>query len=56
MSRCNEFKFASTAVLASVATAGLIFGSFALRRRIAIEDLKASIPSLSDKHHAENVC
>ena len=52
----QRIQIASTAVLASVVTATLIFGSFALRRRIATEDLKASIPSLSDRHHAESVC
>ena len=43
------------AVLGSITTAGVIFGSIALRRRVATEDLKASIPSLSDKHRAQNV-
>jgi hypothetical protein len=52
----QRIEIASTAVLASIATAAVIFGSFALRQRIATEDLKASIPSLSDKHHAEDVC
>jgi hypothetical protein len=52
----QRIQIASVAVLASVATTGVIFGSFALRRRIATEDLKASIPTLGDKHHVENVC
>ena len=52
----QRIQIASAAVLASVATIGIIFGSFALRRRIATEDLKTSIPTLGGKHHAENVC
>jgi hypothetical protein len=52
----QRIQIASVAILASVATTGVIFGSFALRRRIATEDLKASIPTLGEKHHAENVC
>lgn len=52
----QRIQIASAAILASVATIGIIFGSFALRRRIATEDLKASIPTLGVKHHAENVC
>jgi hypothetical protein len=51
----QRIQIASAAVLASVLTTGVIFGSFALRRRIVTEDLKASIPTLGDKHHTENV-
>jgi uncharacterized protein (DUF2252 family) len=51
----QRIQIASAAVLASAATIGIIFGSFALRRRIATEDLKASIPTLGGKHRAANV-
>ena len=52
----QQIQIASAAVLASVTTIGVIFGSFALRRRIATEDLKASAATLGGKHQAENVC
>ena len=51
----QHVQLGAAAIFGSIATAGVIFGSIALRRRVATEDLKASIPSLSDKHHAQNV-
>jgi tRNA threonylcarbamoyladenosine dehydratase len=38
--------------LGAITTTGLIFTSLALRRRIAVDDLKSSIPPLNEKHHA----
>lgn len=43
------------AVLSSVVVAGLIFGVQATRRHEAVEDLKASIPSLDGSHHPRKV-
>ena len=51
----QRIQIASTAVLASIITAGVIFGSIAIRRRAATEDLKGSIPALSDKYRAQQV-
>lgn len=48
-------QLATTAVLSGAAVAGAIFGYQAYRRKEAVHDLKASIPSLNDEHHAEKV-
>lgn len=44
-----------TALLSGAAVAGAIFGVQALRRQIAVEDLKASIPGFSEKDHVDGV-
>lgn len=48
-------QLATTAVLSGAAVAGAIFGYQAYRRKEAVYDLKASIPELDDRHHAEKV-
>ena len=51
----HQVQLAATAVLSGVAVAGLIYGSQAIRRKVAVEELKASIPELNESHHAERV-
>lgn len=46
----QPFQFALAASIGAITATTIIFGSLALRRRIATEDLKASIPELSDAH------
>lgn len=48
-------QLATTAVLSGAAVAGAIFGYQAYKRKEAVHDLKASIPSLDDEHHAVKV-
>ncbi|CEJ60218.1 Putative ThiF domain protein [Penicillium brasilianum] len=45
-------QLATTAVLSGAAVAGAIFGYQAYKRKEAVYDLKASIPSLDDEHPA----
>ncbi len=51
----HHAQLAATAVLSGAAVAGAIFGIQALRRQIAVEDLKASIPGFDDKDGANGV-
>ena len=44
-----------TALLSGAAVAGAIFGIQALRRQIAVEDLKASIPGFDEREDANGV-
>ena len=44
----------SVALASGVTVASVIFGVQALRRRIALEDLKASIPNIDEFHDTEN--
>lgn len=48
-------QLATTAVLSGAAVAGAIFGYQAYKRKEAVHDLKASIPSLDDEHPAVKV-
>ena len=52
----HQVQLAATAVLSGIAVAGVIYGSQAARRKAAIDELKASIPELSETHHAQTVC
>lgn len=51
----HSAQLAATAVLSGAAVAGAIFGIQALRRQIAVEDLKASIPGVDEKNGANGV-
>ena len=46
------FQFALAASIGAIAATTVIFGSLAIRRKIATEDLKASIPELSTTHQS----
>ena len=48
----NRIQLTVTFTLGAVTAAALIFASLAVRRQIATDDLKRSIPPISDKHHA----
>ena len=48
-------QLAITALLSGAAVAGTIFGIQALRRQIAVEGLKASIPQTDDREGADGV-
>ena len=52
----HQFQLATTAVVSGITVAGLIYGGQAIRRRVAVEDLKASIPPLDEEHHSQRVC
>ena len=51
----HHVQLAATAVLSGLTVAGLIYGSQAIRRKAAVDELKASIPDLSESHHADLV-
>lgn len=51
----HRVQLAAAAVLSGVAVAGAIYGTQAVRRKEAVEELKASIPDLSEDHRAELV-
>ena len=51
----SSHQIAATAVVTAVAVAATIFGAQAIQRKIAVEDLKSSIPDLDEEHHAERV-
>lgn len=51
----HHVQLAATALFSGVAVAGLIYGSQAIRRKAAVDELKASIPELSESHHADLV-
>ena len=51
----QQTQLAATAVLSGAAVAGAIFGYQALKRKEAVKELKASIPSIDDKHIAGKV-
>lgn len=52
----HHVQLAATAVLSGAAVAGLIYGSQYARRKVAIDELKASIPELTEEHQAQKVC
>lgn len=49
----HSLSISAAATLGAVAATTVIYATFALRRRVATEDLKATIPEISDKHQAE---
>ena len=51
----HHFQLAATAVISGAAVAGLIYGGQAIRRKAAVDELKASIPELDESHHSETV-
>ncbi|KAL9130153.1 MAG: hypothetical protein Q9217_001588 [Psora testacea] len=52
----HQVQLAATAILSGAVVAGAIFGTQAIRRKEAVEELKASIPELSEDHKADLVC
>ena len=51
----HHVQLAAAAVLSGAAVAATIYGTQAIRRKERVEELKASIPELNEKHHAEMV-
>lgn len=51
----HQVQLAATALLSGATVAGLIYGGQAIRRRVAVEQLKASIPPIDDEHQAQRV-
>lgn len=51
----HHIQLAAVALLSGVAVAGTIYGTQAIRREKRVEELKASIPELSESHHANMV-
>ena len=51
----HSLQLSAAATLGAVAATTVIFASFALRRRVATEDLKGSIPEISESHHADEL-
>lgn len=49
----HHVQLAAAAVLSGVTVAGLIYGTQAIRRKEAVQELKASIPELNEIHHAD---
>ncbi|PYH97300.1 hypothetical protein BO71DRAFT_373583 [Aspergillus ellipticus CBS 707.79] len=51
----HQSQLAATAVLSGAAVAGALLGYQALRRKDAVQRLKASIPDINEQHHAEKL-
>ncbi len=51
----HRVQLAAAALISGAAVAGAIYGTQAVRRKEAVEELKASIPDLSEDHRAELV-
>ena len=51
----HHVQLAAAAILSGVTVAGLIYGTQAIRRNEAVQELKASIPELNENHHADMV-
>ncbi|KAL9595005.1 MAG: hypothetical protein Q9219_006704 [cf. Caloplaca sp. 3 TL-2023] len=49
----HQFQLAATALVSGITVAGLIYGGQAVRRKIAVDQLKASIPPLDEEHEAQ---
>ena len=51
----HQTQLAATALLSGALVAGTIYGFQSLRRSVAVEELKASIPNIDEHHHADRV-
>lgn len=51
----HQVQLAAAAILSGAVVAGTIYGTQAIRREKRVEELKASIPELSESHHADLV-
>lgn len=49
----HQSQLAATAVISGAAVAGAILGYQTYRRKEAVKGLKASIPDINERHHAE---
>lgn len=51
----HQAQLAATAVVSGFAVAGAILGVQAIRRRVAVDELKASVPNIDRDHQASSV-
>ncbi|KAL8671635.1 MAG: hypothetical protein Q9168_003862 [Polycauliona sp. 1 TL-2023] len=51
----HQFQLAATAVISGITVAGLIYGGQAIRRKVAVDELKASIPPIDEEHQAQRL-
>lgn len=51
----HQVQLATTALVSGITVAGLIYGGQAIRRKVAVQELKASIPPLDEEHQAQPV-
>ncbi|KAL9002182.1 MAG: hypothetical protein Q9188_004878 [Gyalolechia gomerana] len=51
----HQVQLAATAFVSGITVAGLIYGGQAIRRKVAVEELKASIPPLDVEHQAQRL-
>ena len=51
----HQTQLIATAIFSGITVVGLVFGVQAIRRQVAIDDLKASIPNVDERHDAETV-
>ncbi|MCJ1383612.1 hypothetical protein MMC17_006726 [Xylographa soralifera] len=51
----HQTQLIATAILSGITVIGIVFGAQAIRRQVAVEDLKASIPSVDEPHDADTV-
>ena len=51
----HHIQLAAAAIFSGMTVAGLIYGTRAIRRKEAVQELKASIPELDETYHADMV-
>ncbi|KAL8996811.1 MAG: hypothetical protein Q9169_003780 [Polycauliona sp. 2 TL-2023] len=51
----HQFQLAAIALVSGITVAGLIYGGQAIRRKVAVEELKASIPPVDEEHPAQRL-
>ncbi len=51
----HQVQLAAAAIISGIAVTGTIYGVQTIQRKEAVEELKASIPDLSEDHRAELV-
>ncbi|KAL8694123.1 MAG: hypothetical protein Q9218_001176 [Villophora microphyllina] len=51
----HQAQLAATALVSGIAVAGLIYGGQTIRRKVATDQLKASIPPLNEEHQAQRL-
>ena len=51
----HQTQLITTAILSGITVIGVVFGVQAVRRQVAVDDLKASIPNVDEPHDADTV-
>ena len=52
----HHTQLVAAAILSGVTVAGLILGVQGIRRQVAVDELKSSIPNIDEQHDTETVC